>query len=293
MIDPSGGVPDPPPGEAPAPRGRRRGRGHRWGIPPAILQEADEPFEGSHVLDELPGDAALLLWRALRDVLLWAAVPPARRGNLFSPGAGERRLADVAAAALEADIEVALVTLAAVPATPEEVHEEIVCLMCRQVSGWAEARGAWGTALTYAQAAALAAPTDAAAAYEVGRLALAWGRDARAETWLRRTVGVARRARAWEPYTRAYVDLGAVLERRGAHAEARRQLVRAYRAARRYGLLPLRAAALHGLMRVARPDSQGGYDRSTQAVRPATPGELRRLPSPPPSQLPRCTRARQ
>jgi tetratricopeptide (TPR) repeat protein len=266
------------PSDADGSQKRQTGRkGRRWHIPPAILREPDETVEGWFVLTEIPGTMGLCLWIAVRDVTLWAGVAPESRAELFSPGAAERRLEHLGSEPMDAAVEVPLATLAALVAEPEKVSGEVVCLVCRGVAAWAEGRGAWGTALTYAQAAALAAPTDASAAYEVGRLALAWGRDARAETWLRRTVGVARRARAWEPYTRAYVDLGAVLERRGAHAEARRQLVRAYRAARRYGLLPLRAAALHGLMRVARA---AGDEVQTERLARAALRASRRAPTP-------------
>jgi hypothetical protein len=146
---------------------------------------------------------------------------------------------------------VPLAALAAVPATRRARTPEAVTLACMRVSAWAEARGAYGTAVAFAQAAALASPERAWPAYTVGRVALAWDRLPRAESWLRRAVGLARRGEEWEAYTRAYVELGVLHARRGAHRLARRHLVKGLRAARRHGLLEVRAAALHGLFRLA------------------------------------------
>jgi tetratricopeptide (TPR) repeat protein len=126
-----------------------------------------------------------------------------------------------------------------------------VSLVCIQVSRWAEARGAFATAMGYAQAAALALPLEAAPALAAGTLALRWGRNARAETWLRRTLALARRARQWEPYALACVELGGLFARRGDSAGAQRFHVQGLRASRRHGLIAVRGAALHGLLMLA------------------------------------------
>lgn len=199
------------------------------------------------MLEEFPGELGLVLWSCVRDVTLWAAVPPERREGLFAPGAAERRLESLRAAGAEPPLEVALTTLAAVVDTPATTSAEVVTLVCMEVARWARANAAWGTAIAFAQAAALASPEDSAAAYAVGRLALQWGRPARAETWLRRAVGLARRTRDWESYALAHVGLGDVHAGRQARAAARRFYTQAIRAARRHGLLPVRGTALHGL----------------------------------------------
>lgn len=229
------------------PRTRRRNGSRRWCIPPAILREPEETLEGAEVLEEHPGDLGLLLWSCLRDVTLWAAVEPERREGLFTEEAAIKRLGALQHSGTDPQLEVALTTLAAVVATPATASPAVVTLVCLEVSRWARERGDRGTSIAFAQAGALASPDDAAAAFSVGQLAMAAGRHARAETWLRRSVGLARRARDWESYARAYVEMGDLYALRDAPGQARRYYTQAMRAARRHGLLAVRGTALHGL----------------------------------------------
>jgi len=233
------------------PRGRRRNITRRWCIPPAILREPDETLEASQILEEFRGDLGLLLWNSLRDVTLWSAIDPDRREGLFTPEAAQKRLALLQASTVEPALEVSLTTLAAVVGSPGNANGEIVSLVCLEVSRWALERGSFGTALAYAQAAALASPEDAGPAHTVGSLALRWGRSARAETWLRRCIGLARRGKDWQSYAQAYVELGTLYARRELPGAARRYFTQAMRAGRRHGLLPIRGAALHGLFLLA------------------------------------------
>jgi tetratricopeptide (TPR) repeat protein len=233
------------------PRGRRRNISRRWCIPPAILREPDETLEASQILEEFRGDLGLLLWNSLRDVTLWASVEPERREGLFTAEAAQKRLWLLQTTPVEPALEVSLTTLAALVGSPGTASGEIVSLVCLEISRWALDRSSFGTALAYAQAAALASPEEAGPAHTVGSLALTWNRAARAETWLRRSIGLARRARDWEAYAQAYVDLGNLYARRDRPGTARRYYIQAMRAARRNGLLAIRGAALHGLFLVA------------------------------------------
>ena len=233
------------------PRGRRRNISRRWCIPPAILREPDETLEASQILEEFRGDLGLLLWNSLRDVTLWSAVDPERREGLFTLEAAQKRLTQLQASTVDPSLEVSLTTLAAVVGSPDTASGEIVSLVCLEVARWARERGAMGTALVYAQAAALASPEEAGPAYTVGSLALRWGRGPRAETWLRRCIGLARRGRDWQSYAQAYVDLGTLYARRDMQSSARRYFTQAMRAGRRHGLLAVRGAALHGLFLLA------------------------------------------
>lgn len=237
-------------------RGRRRNASRRWCIPPAILREPDETLEASQILLEHRGDLGLLLWNSLRDVTLWACVEPERREGLFTPDAADKRLEQLRGAGVEPPLEVSLTALVAVVGTPGTVSPEIVTLVCIEISRWAQERGASGTALAFAQAAALASPEEAAPAYRVGSLALGWGRHARAETWLRRSIGLARRGKDWQSYAQAYVDMGVLYARRDMHGSARRFYTQAMRAGRRHGLLAVRGAALHGLFLLAMEASE-------------------------------------
>jgi Flp pilus assembly protein TadD len=232
--------------DAPGPGPKRR-----WCVPPAILREPAETLEGSHVLDEVGGAVGLLLWQSLRDVTLWAGVPPEERAGLFAVGAGAHRQALFRAAAVEPALDMAVTTFTALADDPASASPPLLSLVCAQVARWAEQRGAGGTAVSFAQAAALAAPESARAAFAVGTLALRLRRFTRAESWLRRTVGLARRTRDWGPYADSYVDLGVLYHDRGNHLAARRLYLKAMRAARRHGLPGVRGAALHGMFRIA------------------------------------------
>lgn len=236
-----------------SPRARvsRRNANRRWCIPPALMHEPDELLEASQVFDELPGQVGLVLWQSLRDVTLWAGVPDERREGLFTDAAANRRLGDLLRSGAEPALEVSLTTLAALVGAPASANPEIISLVCLQVSQWAEARGAMATAMAYSQAAALTAPEDPGPALATGSLALRWHRSARAETWLRRCIGLARRKRSWIVYAHAYVELGTLYRRRGESAPAHRFFVQGFRAARRHGMIELRGAALHGLLQLA------------------------------------------
>src|SRR5687767_10052217 len=163
-------------------RNARRGAGatrgtHRpWCLPPAVTREPGETLEGVHVLDEFPAELSLALWTALRDVSLWAATPEERRTALFSPNAEARRREYTAQTRMEPALDLALGTLATVVSHSAQASATVVSLMCLEVSRWARAKGGMGTAVSFAQAAALASPEDPAPALEVGRLSLEWAR---------------------------------------------------------------------------------------------------------------------
>jgi tetratricopeptide (TPR) repeat protein len=237
-------------GEHEPPRKRRRPvhRGpRRWCIPPAILSDPHEPLEGLAILKELPGDVGQALWQTLREVTLWAALEPEQRRGYLHEGM-ERRLELLDAARLDPEAELPLTTLAATLRGRDPAAPDLLALLCLQVAEWADARGAARTALHFAQAAALAHPELPAAPLRVARLALRTDQSARAETWLRRSIGVARRGRDWGAYAAAYAELGNLYR---THREnpvlAEAYLLKALRAARRNRLREIAGRAHHGL----------------------------------------------
>lgn len=242
-------------------------RSRQWRVPPAIHRDPTETFEGIHVLTEFETEDSVLLWSALRDVTLWSTEERGRRGNLFHTRTAERRLRLISEAQTEPGVEVLLVTLAAVPADPDGVDEAVVSMACLRLSHWAEQRGALGTALSYAQAAALALPERAGPAYSAGRLAGRWGRAPRAEVWYRRALALARRSGEWDAYARSYAGLARILVGRGAYPSARKHFIKAVRAARRHGIPEVRARALHGLFLLAlRREDHPEADRLARAL---------------------------
>lgn len=243
----------------PEPRLRpaRRKTQRRWRVPP-VLTQGPEVFEGLGVLEEVPGEGGIVLWQALRDATLWAEAAPEVRPGLF-----QRRGARAGASpALPAELAPAVRELHALAASAGSGDPARVAAACRVVAGWADERGLLSTALAFTQASALADPMDAEAACEVARLARRRAEEARAETWYRRTVAVARQRGDWATYARAFLGLGSLHARRGSLAAARRFHMRALRAANRNTLRELEGRALHKLFLLA---SEGGQRR--EAVR--------------------------
>ena len=227
-----------------SPRGRRR-----WRVPPPVVR-GPEPLEGMGVLEEVSGEIGGLLWRSLRTVTLWAAVPPADRAELFVRGAEERRLAELLAIGPEAALEEPLTVLAGVLGRPARVRADLVGVACSRIAHWARARGALATELDFAQAAALACPGDPRLALTVGRAARDRADYARAESWLSRSIALARQIGDWDAYARAYIALGKMFVARGALPNARKHLQKALRAAERRSLREPLGMALHDLFTV-------------------------------------------
>jgi tetratricopeptide (TPR) repeat protein len=238
----------------------------RWRVPPA-LKRGDEIFEGLGVLDEMTGEKGLVLWQSLRDSLLWADAQDDERTALFAPDAERVRMAMIMTAQPSPELEEPLGVLARMLAEPERISEEMVALACRRVSQWADDEGMLTTALAFAQAAATVTPGDAGAAHAVGKLARRRAEHARAETWFRRTVALARQIGDWSTYAQAFIGLGNLFRQRGNLPAARRFLIRAVRAAQRNSLHAIEGMALHDLFAVAGEAER--YEEAHQYARAA------------------------
>jgi tetratricopeptide (TPR) repeat protein len=245
----------------------RRGIRRRWRVPPAILHGADEPLESAGVLDELPGTTGLVLWQSLRDVTLWAGTPPPERDGLFSENAERRRVAAILAADLDTEIEQPLGMITAMVGRPGRVSAERLALACRRIAQWAEADGHLATALSFAQAGALACPGDASAAFKVGQIARRRAEHARAETWFRRAIALARQEGDWASYSLGFAGLGTLYMQRGNFPKARSFHIRRLRAARRHGLRDLAGGAYHDLAGIA--IQAGKYDEAQALAKEA------------------------
>ncbi len=234
-------------GEAGSQRSRRPPR--RWVVPPG-LRYMDEPYDGFAVIDELRNGLGLLLWQSLRDADLWSVTPPAERPALFSPGAAERRRGELSALPEARPVQTPLLAIARLlegsTGRPAELSQS-----CLSVSRWAISQGYRRTALAFGEAAAVASPQDAGAAYWVGFLSRRAAEYRRAETWYRRTIGLARRNDDWRSYGLAYCGWANLLIQRGDYPAAREKLMVALRAARRHGLWNIKPLALHDLCCIA------------------------------------------
>lgn len=202
-----------------------------------------------------------MLLGALRDAMLWVETPHDARPSLFPAGAAARRLEQIRSMPYADQLHTALVKLAAVTADPGSVETQQVVDACRAIIRWAEMRGAPGTRLAFMQVCALAAPADPRSALEVARLARDLGEHARAESWFRHAVQIARN-QDWESYVWAYVGLGVLYIRTGNLPAARAVMVRALRSSRRRRLSLLEGVAHHHLFHL---ETEAGHLREAYA----------------------------
>lgn len=253
---------------------RRRSVPRPWCIPPVMMRDAGEGLERVAVLEESEGELGVLLWRTVRDVELWAATPPARRAGLFHPESAERRRTRLAETEVPPELAAPLDTLSALLAVPDRADEYTVAQCCAHIAAWASGTRARETALAYAQAAALALPEDADAALQTGACSLDAGQRARAEVWLRRAVGLGRRGRRWDAYSRAVFALARLHERAANPVRAVREYRLAHRAGLRHGVDEVRLGAARALLRLARAsgDAERARNWAVAAQRAYRPG---------------------
>jgi tetratricopeptide (TPR) repeat protein len=215
-------------------------------VPPAITR-GSEAIPALSVVEEIPGDLGVVLWRSVRNVVLWARTPEENRASLFDAGAAEARTAELARIRPDAELLAPLSVVIALLESPRRVEVRRLVNACRRIASWAEAQGALGTALEFTQAAALARPDSAPLAFAVGRLARRRAEYDRAESWYMRAVVQARQAGDWRSYALAFSGIGNMYVRRGNYRVARRAFVRSLRAARRHRIRDVCAMAYHDL----------------------------------------------
>lgn len=257
-------------------RARRSSR--PWVIPPGLLV-LPEPFEGFQVLDETRSELGVLLWQSLRDVDLWAATPPDARPDLFTPNAlGIRRLRIAAELAADSPIRLLLEGISEVLSPSPGAGDTQLSELCESVSRWASDMEWPRTALAFAQRSALAAPEMAGPAYLVALVARRTADYRRSETWFRRSLALARRNQDWKYYGLAHMGLANLHMQRGDAPSARSRLLRALRAARRYGVWSVRPFALHDLFCIAATASGTDGEQAEAYARAAYRGYGRRHP---------------
>src|SRR5215218_8628353 len=98
----------------------------RWRTPPPLTRGSAESLEGMEILREVPGETGILLWQAYRNVMFWASAEPGERAELFSAGAGQRRLEDLLSADVPAAILDALVAVGRLLGAPDSTRGETV-----------------------------------------------------------------------------------------------------------------------------------------------------------------------
>ena len=249
----------------PSPRSPRASASRRTRVPPA-LTHGPESMPGSGILDEVPGELGVTLWRSCRNVVLWAATPEPQRGALFAGGAADVREAELSRLEVDPELVAPLSVMVRLLESPAGMDVGRLVNACRRVSTWAEQRGALSTALEFMQAAALAAPQVAALAYAVGRLARRRAEYDRAESWYGRAIVQARRSGDWRIYVLSYSGLGNLNTQKGNFPVARRAQMRGLRAALRHNLTDLQGIAFHDLF-VTHIETGVGGEASSLAAR--------------------------
>lgn len=232
----------------PAGNPARRSRPSYLAAPP-LLSES-EPFEGAALLREHPGALGAVLWKSLRDVCAWTASTPQERAALYPSAAAEARATEVAGAAAEPELWGPLLVIQQLLACPDDVDHPRLVHACRAIARWGERRGFTAVQLAFVQAAACLAPEHPRLAYSVGRLARDRGEYARAESWLRTSIRLAR-GTDWHTYVLAYLSLGTLYQQLGNLPAARSVTLRGYRTSVRRRVRALHGVALHNLFTVA------------------------------------------
>jgi tetratricopeptide (TPR) repeat protein len=233
---------------------------------PAVLR-AEGEWEGGAILCEFASPMGVVLFSSLRDVMRWLLEVPTRRSQVFEAGAGDRRQAAIAQVQGLADLNDSLAVLIRI--CDEEVEQSEVGAACAAIATWAGSRGALHAQVAYLQAAALAEPEVTAYALSTAKQARDLSQHRRAETWFRRTIKIARLAKDWSTYIRAYLGLGTMYTRLGNGPAAKAVFERALRSAQRWRLRELAGCAHHDLFHVAADsgDLRRAYEhaRSAQA----------------------------
>lgn len=189
------------------------------------------------------------LWKTVRTVQLWAALSPNERSQAFDAAAYSRRLERVTEDDVPEAIRPALAKAAGV--LQPRARQASIAGVCRTLAEWSVEQGKLGSAIEFIQAAAMTAPVDAELAHEAARIARTDAQYLRAESWYRESISRARRTRDWHEFARSYIGMGIVFMLRGSFPQARKSLIRGLRAAKRFSLRPLVAAAYHELTALA------------------------------------------
>jgi hypothetical protein len=221
-----------------------------WSIPPGLGMPG-EPFEAAAVLEEMPDDAALLLWLLLRDVDVAVAAERTGETGLFAPGAeGELTGWIEASGGLDETLREQMRVLArllgtAAPGMPE------VSAACSSIAEWASNAGFGRTAYVAAIRASAASPQEPSCSYQAGIMARRIADYVRAEAWLKRTVSLARHLGDGRYHALALLGLANLHILRYEFEPAIQRLQQTLGIARRFALWDLRPRVYHDLFCIA------------------------------------------
>lgn len=200
--------------------------------------------DGLRILDEMSGDLAHLLFRAVRATRLWSSCFDAEV-ELFAPGARLPR-SDV-----YRGIKGALITIERMVEARGNADRDAVALACQHIAAWAADHGWFGTALEFAAAAACVRPEHPVDAIRAGQAARRAAAYPLALAWLQRGLALAESQEDWHAHTLGLSALGNVHVQRGNFPRAREAHTWCLASAIRHGLSDLEGDANHDLMGIA------------------------------------------
>lgn len=260
-------------------RTRKPSPNRRQRVPPALTR-GSERVDAIAILDEIPGDLGLVLWRSARNVLLWAETPAERRATLFAGDAGRVRAGELAHVDADPELRGPLSVFADLLSHPARADVLRLVNACRRVAAWAEQRGALRTEMEFAQAAAMVSPDSASLSYAVGRIARRLADYDKAESWYSRAIIQARETQDWRSYTYALAGIGNLHMQRGNYPAAKRTHLRCLKVSERQRLREMVAASYHNLFGIE-VETHAGLEadvlaaRSLAAYDPDDPGVVR------------------
>jgi tetratricopeptide (TPR) repeat protein len=203
--------------------------------------------EGAAILEEVAPAVALVLLKALRLVNAWSRGPDAV-GDLVRCKQMSSWEEDVLLAGIDEQLRAPVAMIASALKKPGRADANAVARCCFAITEWALGQGAEGTALHFAEAAALAWPENARYAWVTGRMLRNASRFSEAESWLKRAARVAVWRDDWEAQDLALNSLGNLYVQTGRFADAQRCLDHAFNAALRNKLRDRESAVTHDLL---------------------------------------------
>ena len=198
-----------------------------------------------------PADGALglVLWRALRDVYLWAGTGTRERAGCPPGPEIAERLAEARERA--PDLAEAIAVFARLAAAPAHADAAALAAACHQVYEWARMEHRAELAVLFAEAAATADPASPARANEAGRECKRAALHERSAVWYQRAFRLAVGAKDREAVLHALLGYGLLMRDLGDYRQARLYYYRAARRAARTGRRAKAGAAYHNLLGIS------------------------------------------
>lgn len=241
------------------PRVRHRSRAP---LPPNPVEFAyplavpDGTVLGAVILHEVPHTFALHVFQALRLTFAWAAGPDASGAEFDAADLSGWEADVLQTEGVDEALWAPVAVIAGELARPADVNPEGLAHACLAVADWALEAETHGTALLFAEAAAVVWPSNARLAWLCGKVYRERQDFGRAEMWLRR----ARRVAVWtgdvELQAQALNSLGNLKVRLGDLAGGRELLLSAVRLAKRHRLRERLAKVQHDLLLVCAYDGR-------------------------------------